>query len=263
MSKKLIFVSGLPRSGSTLLCNLLAQNPRVHAAATSAVFDLCEAARNGLNSSTTVKATPPEAMEKILSGFLRGAVSGAYDDVTDRPVVAEKSRAWVMSPDLLFHLLPDAKILVPVRDLRGVLASLEKKFQSAPHRVPPGYDSSWITLAGRVQGFLESGLLKSPLHGLKETSQRFSDRVHFVHAEDLTKEPEDTMQEVWDYLGEDFANHDFADVEQYVDEIDVGWPYGDHHTKPSVEPIVEDWDTVLGRKMSDSIKQTFEWVNRL
>ena len=33
------FISGLPRSGSTLLANLLAQNPRFHSTATSGILN--------------------------------------------------------------------------------------------------------------------------------------------------------------------------------------------------------------------------------
>jgi len=38
--KTVHFVSGLPRSCSTLLCNLLAQNPRVHATPTSPLHEI-------------------------------------------------------------------------------------------------------------------------------------------------------------------------------------------------------------------------------
>lgn len=37
-AKKYYFISGLPRSGSTLLANILAQNPRFHATATSGIL---------------------------------------------------------------------------------------------------------------------------------------------------------------------------------------------------------------------------------
>src|SRR4051794_4991565 len=44
--KKYCFISGLPRSGSTLLANLLAQNPRFHASATSGILDVVFGVRN-------------------------------------------------------------------------------------------------------------------------------------------------------------------------------------------------------------------------
>ncbi len=45
MSKTIHFVSGLPRAGSTLLMNVLAQNPRIHSTATSGLHEIGYIAR--------------------------------------------------------------------------------------------------------------------------------------------------------------------------------------------------------------------------
>jgi sulfotransferase len=56
--KKYFFVSGLPRSGSTLLENLLAQNPRFHATATSGIMDVMFATRNNWSNMIEFQASP-------------------------------------------------------------------------------------------------------------------------------------------------------------------------------------------------------------
>jgi sulfotransferase len=38
--KKIHFINGMPRSGSTLLCNILAQNPKFHVTPTSYVAEV-------------------------------------------------------------------------------------------------------------------------------------------------------------------------------------------------------------------------------
>ena len=45
MTEKIFFQSSLPRSGSTLLQNILAQNPDFYATPTSGVLELLYAAR--------------------------------------------------------------------------------------------------------------------------------------------------------------------------------------------------------------------------
>ncbi|WP_369126306.1 sulfotransferase [Methylocucumis oryzae] len=47
------FLAGLPRSGSTLLANLLAQNPLITATATSGVIDLLAALINTCEHNPT------------------------------------------------------------------------------------------------------------------------------------------------------------------------------------------------------------------
>ena len=45
--KRIYFLVGLPRSGSTLLANILAQHPRIHVTPTSGVVDMLVTVRNG------------------------------------------------------------------------------------------------------------------------------------------------------------------------------------------------------------------------
>jgi hypothetical protein len=57
--EKLFFQSSLPRAGSTLLQNILAQNPSIYATPTSGVLELIFAARGNYTNS-------PEFKHKIL-----------------------------------------------------------------------------------------------------------------------------------------------------------------------------------------------------
>ena len=47
MEKTFHFISGLPRSGSSLLANVLAQNPRFCVSPTSGILDIMFMVRNG------------------------------------------------------------------------------------------------------------------------------------------------------------------------------------------------------------------------
>ena len=71
------------------------------------------------------------------------------------------------------------------------------------------------------------------------------------------------MRAVWEYLEEDFTEHDFNNVEQYTHESEVGWPYGDHTIRHIIKPLIADWNTTLGRPLSDAISQKFDWINNL
>lgn len=262
MPKTIHFLSGLPRSCSTLLANLLAQNQRVHVSPTSCLYDFVEHSRKAIESPAA-KALPAEELQRLAEQFARAGILGAYDNATERPVAVDKSRAWVMSPDMLFRLFPNAKLIVPVRDIRGIVTSLEKKRRENPIRFAPAEDASWVSLEGRVQGWLNQGPVPGALQGVLETSRRFKDRVLFVHAEALTTNPEAEMARIWKYLGEEPVAHDFSNVAQYTTEIDVGWPYGDHVIRSEVKPLRPEWHDVLGAQISSVLDQKFGWINTL
>ncbi len=265
MSKTLHFVSGLPRACSTLLCNLLAQNPRVHATATSPLHEIGYIAR-GVFETEEKKAIGGPAMEAMFNDFCRHGALHAFDSLTDRPVVVDKCRSWIGHLDQTFALWPNAKILVPVRDIRGVLCSLEKKRCAHPgafNGAEKANPANWTTIEKRVQGWLSGPPVGIAIERLHEAAARFGPRLHFVHAEELTSNPQAAMQRVWAYLGEDFTGHDFTNVAQYTNEADVGWPYGDHTIRQEVKPLEKDWHDILGRDLSNLVHQKFSWVNDL
>src|SRR5215212_7468458 len=119
--KKIFFNSSLPRSGSTLLQNILAQNPRFYCSPTSGVFDLLYGSRAFVSESHLFKAQDPALMKRAFLGFCQGGLKGYYAAVTDRPVVVDKSRGWLHHYDWLDLFHPKPKILVCVRDLRSIL----------------------------------------------------------------------------------------------------------------------------------------------
>ena len=265
MSKKIYFVSGLPRSCSTLLCNLLAQNPRVHATPTSPLHEIGYIARQVFQTEEA-KSMDMKVLEEMYVNYVRAGCGHAFDTVTDRPVVADKCRSWIGHLDQLFKVWPDARVLVPVRDIRGVISSMEKKFRSHPcpmNGAEKQNAQNWTTLEKRVHSWLASPPVGIAIERLHEAVSRFKDRLHFVHAEDLTVNPENTMLKVWEYLGEEPFMHDFSNVEQYTTENDIGFPYGDHVIRKEVKPLKKDWHEVLGRTLSEAINQKFNWINEL
>ena len=98
---------------------------------------------------------------------------------------------------------------------------------------------------------------------LHDAIKRHKDKLHFVHAEDLTTDPVETMNAVWDYLEMDRFEINPLNVEQYTDEHELGWPYGEHKIRNVVKPLKPDWHEVLGREFSEQIKQSFDWINDL
>src|SRR4051812_45917309 len=121
LPKTIHFLAGMPRAGSTLLGNILAQNPRIHVTPTSGLIDPLLVLRDKFNSSPDYKAAPNEAAKM---GAVRGALFGYFDPV-DRPIIIDKNRAWLSELEMAEELLGrKAKVIVCVRDIPEILVSL-------------------------------------------------------------------------------------------------------------------------------------------
>jgi sulfotransferase len=266
MSKTIHFVSGLPRSGSTLLCNALAQNPRVHSTATSGLHEIGYIARQ-FSATEEFKTIPnPQDGETLFYDYVKGGCENAFNRLTDRPVVVDKCRSWVGHLDMLFAIWPNAKVLVPVRDMRGILSSFEKKWRKHPFPftgVEKQSPQNWTTVEKRAQGWLNIPPLGIAVERLSDAVKRYKDKLHFVHFEELTKNPKQTMNKVWEYLEEEPFDHNFDNVEQYTVEHELGWPYGDHEIRNQVKPLENDWSRTLGKDFSEKINESFKWINDL
>jgi sulfotransferase len=205
-------------------------------------------------------------LEPMYLDFVRAGCDNAYNSLTDRPVVIDKSRSWIGHLDQLYKVWKDAKVLVPVRDIRGILSSMEKKRRQHPQVFSAAEQQSpanWTTIEKRVNGWLQTPPIGIAIERVYEAKERFGDKLMFVHADDLTSNPQEVMNAVWEYLGEEPFIHNTSNVEQYTKEHDIGFPYGDHVIRKEVKPLKNDWHEILGRQLSEQLNQKFNWINEL
>jgi sulfotransferase len=115
------FLSGLPRTGSTVLGTLLSQHPDLHPTRTSCVLDLVNFPRKfNLGESPYFDVKDPKSP---VWGIMRGMLYGAYEHVTEE-VVVEKNRSWSRETYLIRKLIgKDPQIISPVRSIPEIIAS--------------------------------------------------------------------------------------------------------------------------------------------
>ena len=115
------FLSGLPRTGSTVLGTLLSQHPSLHPTRTSCVRDLLNYVKKfNLGESPYYDIKDPASP---VWGMMRGMLLGAYEHVAE-DIVVEKDRGWAGDVSLIRRLTgSDPKILSPVRPIPEIIAS--------------------------------------------------------------------------------------------------------------------------------------------
>jgi len=248
--KKIHFISGLPRAGSTLLANILAQNPRFHATATNGIADVMFGVRNQWNKLVEFQANPNEdAKKRVLNGIIH-----SYFADLDEPVIFDKSRSWVS----LFEMAEEAlgykpKIIVPVRDMRDVLSSFEKLWRktSASSQLVQESENyfKFQTIEGRCDVWMQAnqpvGLAYNRIRDA--VIRGHAKDMYFIEFEALTHSPKETMDGIYSFLNEEKFEHDFDHVKQVTWENDnVHGIKGLHDIREKVEPVESDWIDILG-----------------
>ena len=265
MNKTFHFISGLPRSGSSLLANILAQNPCFHVSPTSGVCDLIFGVRNQFNSLIEFQANPNEDAQKRV---MRGILENFYADV-EKPIIIDKSRGWLAYLEMVEMILErPAKVLVPVRDTRDILASFEKLWRagSATGQIAQERDNyfKWQTVEGRCEVWVSSDQpVGLAYNRIKDAITRgFQNRLHFVRYEDLTRRPLSVVAKIYEFLEEAFFEHDFDNVEQVVfEKYDEIYGLGDnlHKICSKIEPQEPQWPTILGEKVASQYQDVELW----
>lgn len=266
MKKRIYFLAGLPRSGSTLLANVLAQNRRIYVTPTSGIVDMLVQVRNAWDLNDAFQATDRKLNEANKEHVLR-AMLEAYFAHTDRPVCIDRNRFWTEYLEMAAALVggrEQIKVIVTVRDLREVLASFEQLYRKTSAFGQVQMDAAvaikFKTAQGRVETFIDAAQPVGRAYiGIRDALTRgWKDRMHFVDYEDFTRRPERTLVGIYQFLGEGNHNHDFDRVEQVTFEDDFVYGFKDlHQIRPQVKPQAPQWKDVF----DDSVFQSPAWKN--
>jgi sulfotransferase len=254
---KIFFNSSMPRSCSTLFQNILANNPDFYATPTSTLLDMLLVSKKVYSTSSTVKAQDEEEMKKAFLMYSRFAVDGFFHGITDKPYVIDKSRGWAINMPYLKSFYPNPKVICLVRDLRDIVASMEKNYLKNPDKTPAS------TLPERVTMWMnnQSKPVGSTLSNLKEVIHRgFDKEIKFIRCEDLCDDPASVMKDVYNYLEVPYREVDYQNIIQVTNEDDkFHGIYGNHKIKPSIEPLQSDGLEVLGELIYDQLYEANKW----
>jgi len=259
---QIFFNSSMPRSGSTLLQNILGNNPDIYSTPTSGLIDLIKAAQQSYSTSPNIKAQDELQMKKAFLTFCQYGLHGFFKGLTDRKYIMEKSRGWMLNYPFLECFYPSPKIVCMVRDLREVIGSMENNFQKNRHKFDIAFDKMGIySIDGRADRYLKSKPVGMMLNNIKMAFQKkYASKILFVKFEALCESPDETMAEIYQFLGIPYFHHDFSNIKQVTFEDDK-WHgiYGDHKIKSKITPLIPKSKELLGKEVCDTIYRDYLW----
>ena len=264
--KNFNIITGMPRSGSTLLCNILSQNPDFYAGATSPLPEILGIMINKFSNSIEIQGAmtiDKTGTTEKLNRMLMGVIDAWYADQDG--VVFDKSRGWSFYANMLNDLYEDIKIIVTVRDLRGVFGSVEKQ-----HRKTPMFDLANTptekTILNRADVmFANDGMIGQCAVGLQDLMARSASNVYVLNFEAFTVDPSTKIKEIYNFLGIDHFDHDFVNIENVSNEPDAQWLHkfphlGEGEVKPTDR---KQWKDYLTPDMGQTIHNLYPKYNEL
>jgi sulfotransferase len=231
------FISGLPRSGSTLLSAILKQNPRFHANMTSPVGALVS---NMVGQFSVGSEFAPVFTPTQKRNLLRGVFSSYYAEQTDKEVVFDTNRLWCASMPLLLDLFPSAKVIACVRNVAWIVDSLERRYRANPYENTRLFND-WnerATVESRVETLLQRNrLVGFSWSALKEACYgEHAKRLLLIDYDLLSQAPAKVVELVYQFIGEPRFDHDFEHVQFDAPEFDAELGLkGLHQVRPKVE----------------------------
>lgn len=259
-------VTGLPRSGSTLFCNILNQNPRFFASSTSNLIYIANSIITSWSSSVEMKnllGIEKGKTEKRMQDSLRQFVEGWYG-VEHKDVIFDKSRGWTLNYLMLQNLFPDSKLLVLVRDIRNVFSSIEKQYRKNPllDDTPTSVGKTVYHRADHM--FSPEGIIGSSIVGVEDLiRRRKSQNILFVFYEELSINPEKSMKQVYDFIGEGYFAHDFDNiVNTAIDPDSFYLNKFPHEGSGKILPTdVDEWKNFFSADLATTIMERFPLYN--
>jgi sulfotransferase len=222
-------VTGLPRAGSTLLCQLLAQHPEIQCEGHSS--PLC----NTLLGIRRMISDDQFFLSQLDSSFdtsyahlasaMRGFLHGWYHDSGAHQVVVDKNRAWLHAVELLLHIEPEAKLIVCLRELGQIYGSIEAQHQRTILVDFIDHLADYDRFGRADMLFAKDRVIGAPLIALQavlDLPDAAKQRLYFVRFEDLVAQPVRCMSHLYAWLG-------LAPLEIDPEQLTMGMQESDSH----------------------------------
>jgi sulfotransferase len=232
------FISGLPRSGSTLLSALLRQNPRFHAHISSPVAGLVNELLNGMSGQNEFSLFISDQQRQRI---LRGLFEQFYGKEYSASVIFDSNRAWCSRMALLHSLFPNNKVIACVREVPWIVDSIERLIQRNTFSPSAIFNyQAGGTVYSRADAVANAdGMLGYPYNALKEAFYgAHASRLLLVRYESLVDNPQAVLDGIYAFIGEPAFKHDMDNVQFDASEFDqrAGTP-GLHDVRPSVRAL--------------------------
>lgn len=228
--KKIYFLSGLPRTGSTLLGSILSQNPEIHVTPTSPMYPLLVETNETFNRlSVQYTYDHVAASNRVYHAM----IEAFYEDIQE-PVIFDKHRGWAKNIEAVkLFLNPQARIIATVRPIAEIITSYIVLAEKDPDNFIDAHlkllDKD-ITNESRAN-LLWTGYIKVPYDMLQDGLKTHPENILLIEYKDIAVAPEKTLEQVYEFCGLEPFTHAWDGIKNTCAEAkDEAWGMKNLHT---------------------------------
>lgn len=231
MQNRIFFLSGLPRTGSTLLGSLLNQNPHVYASPTSPLYSLLVNANEHLNLLDLQYTFDAKT---VGDRIYHSIVEAVYPAERARPIVFDKHRGWPKHVQAIrSYVDPEPRIICTVRPIAEILTSYITLANDDPQNF---IDRHLQEIEQRVTDEARAHLLwteylKVPYESLRQGLETDRENILLVDYDRLCCQPDAVLRDVYEFCDIEPFEHTFDSIENTCAEAkDEAWGLKNLHT---------------------------------
>lgn len=250
--KQFAFLSGIPRSGSQVLCSVLNQHPLLYASTTSPLADLL------LNFNEVWPAISQAIVDRDInqqSNMIRGLINSTYEHI-DTPYIIDKNRIW---PRLVLPvknaLKQKPKIIFTVRNIPEVISSYILLIRKNSHKVTfIDEDLNKLNLPVNDKNrckIIWEKYLNHPYTSLRIGLNSNDCEKLILDYYDIVNNTQYTFDRVCDFL--EIERHSIQTTElKSMDENDAyhGGMDGLHHVRPVMQKTSPPPEEIIGHELT-------------
>ena len=253
MNKQYFFLSGLFRSGNTVLSSILNQNPKIYSSPISSLVEHMWQSNLVLkNFQASVSNLDNHERSKSLISSMIGEY---YKDV-NKEVIFDRTKGWINPANITMlrdYVSDNPKIVFTTRPILEIMASyiaISKDGLVAEMNNSEFVHDIDLSVNDNLADYLFShhSNFGSNLRWALESIDKPENNgvIHLVKYEELLSSPQQTMDSIYDFLGIDRFSHDFDNIlklEDYREDI-ANLPQDLHNIRKSLsrgEVVVSDY----------------------
>lgn len=249
--KTFFFLSGLPRSGSTVLASLLNQNPNIFVTPTSPLLDQLIENQNIWHSLPAVQSNPnPVQLENIT----RAIMEAMWQHVPEN-IIIDKNRGWCKNlPAIKKIFNHEFKTIITTRDLPSIMASWLVLLRNNPD----SYMSKILknkNIPVNDETMMEemwTNMVKDCFEGVNQAfKDAAKDQLLVLEYDDIVSNPDEIISKVTEFLCLQTFKYDYNRIISKTNDDDLAaWGLdGMHKIRPVLEKTSKDPLEILGKNL--------------
>lgn len=208
-SNKFVLLAGLPRTGSTLLLNTLAQNKNFYIEGNSGLCQLMWDMQQSC-SSCSEQLTANNKLDSVRERVVGGLPDLYYKGVSGK-VIFDKCRPWVLPNNMEMaqrYIAEDVKAIVMVRPIDEIVRSFAKLHFEA------GCDDSIY------QELMDdnSKVIMRSFVATHFAARSKAKNLLFISYDNIIDDFTNVLNRIYDFIGEDKIDHNTSNIKTIIKE---------------------------------------------